>query len=50
MDERPRPDIEHTREAMREHDERAEEPSEESEQAEPSSDENEDEEESGTAH
>ena len=46
MDERPRPDIEHTREAMREHDERAEEP----EQAEPSSDENVDEEESETAH
>jgi len=34
MDERPRPDIEHTREALRAHDERAEEPVEESEQTE----------------
>ena len=39
MPERPRPDIDHTREALREHDERAEEPAGPDEREAPGSDE-----------
>jgi hypothetical protein len=44
MPERPRPDIEHTREALRQHDERVAEDEEETEREEESADESEDEE------
>jgi hypothetical protein len=51
MDERPRPDLEQTREALRQHDERAEEPVEDEDQAEPGTDDSdEDDDESETTH
>jgi hypothetical protein len=45
MPERPRPDIDHTREALRQHDERVAEDEEEAEREEESAEESEDEEE-----